>query len=60
MRRFVSVCAALAVVTSTFTALGAAPAAAVQTVSFEARFQDFFGRSVPHPFAPPAFFCGFG
>jgi hypothetical protein len=60
MRRFVSVCAALAVVTSTFTALGAAPAAAVQTVSFEARFQEFFGRSVPHPCAPPAFFCGIG
>jgi hypothetical protein len=41
-------------------ALAAAPAVPAQSTSFEARFQEFFGRSKAHPCAPPFFLCGTG
>jgi hypothetical protein len=41
-------------------ALAAVPAAAAQTVSLEASFQEGFGRAVAHPCSPTAFACGRG
>ena len=41
-------------------ALAAAPAAPAQSTSFEARFQEFFGQSIPHPCSAPFLVCGTG
>jgi hypothetical protein len=41
-------------------ALAAAPAVPAQSTSFEATFQEFFGRSKPHPCPAPFFLCGTG
>jgi hypothetical protein len=53
MRKVVLLAAALV-------ALAAAPAVPAQSTSFEARFQEFFGRSIPHACSAPFFLCGTG
>lgn len=46
--------------TAALLALAAAPAVSAQSTSFEARFQEFFGRSTPHPCPAPSLVCGIG
>jgi hypothetical protein len=53
MRKVVLLAAALV-------ALAAAPAVPAQSTSFEASFQEFAGRSVPHPCSAPFLVCGTG
>jgi hypothetical protein len=53
MRKVVLLAAALV-------ALAAASAVPAQSTSFEAGFQEFFGRSIPHPCSAPFFLCGTG
>jgi hypothetical protein len=36
------------------------PTASAATTSFSVTFQEFFGRSVPHPCSPPSYVCGEG
>lgn len=43
---------------ATLLALAATPAASAQSTDFEATFQEFFGRSTPHPCT--SFLCGTG
>lgn len=51
---------ALLLLVAAVVALSAAQAVSAQPTSFDARFQEFFGRSTPHPCSAPFLLCGIG